>query len=57
MEEFIRYGTLSTTGISIKGWLCFKDNEGNALNGNTCGRKGTVTYELHHNIKYKWGNE
>ena len=30
--NFIRYGTLSTTGLSIRGWLCFKDNEGNALN-------------------------
>ena len=30
--KFIRYGALSTTGLSIRGWLCFKDNEGNALN-------------------------
>ena len=30
--NFIRYGALSTTGISIRGWLCFKNNEGNALN-------------------------
>ena len=30
--NFIRYGALSTTGISIRGWLCFKDNEGDALN-------------------------
>ena len=30
--NFIHYGALSTTGISIRGWLCFKDNEGNALN-------------------------
>ena len=30
--KFIRYGALSTTGTSIRGWLCFKDNEGNALN-------------------------
>ena len=30
--KFIRYGALSTTGISIRGWLCFKDNEGNSLN-------------------------
>ena len=30
--NFIRYGALSTTGLSIGGWLCFKDNEGNALN-------------------------
>ena len=30
--KFIRYGALSTTGHSIRGWLCFKDNEGNALN-------------------------
>ena len=27
--KFIRYGALSTTGLSIRGWLCFKDNEGN----------------------------
>ena len=32
MTNFIRYGALSTTGISIRGWLYFKDNEGNALN-------------------------
>ena len=30
--NFIRYGALSTTGISIRVWLCFKDNEGGALN-------------------------
>ena len=30
--NFIRYGALSTTGISIGGWICFKDNEGNSLN-------------------------
>ena len=30
--NFICYGTLSNTGLSIRGWLCFKDNEGNALN-------------------------
>ena len=30
--KFICYGSLSTTGLSIRGWLCFKDNEGNALN-------------------------
>ena len=30
--KFIRYGALSTTGLSIRGWLCFKDNEGNYLN-------------------------
>ena len=30
--NFIRYGALSTTGLSIRGLLCFKDNEGNALN-------------------------
>ena len=30
--KFIRYGALSTTGISIRGWIFFKDNEGNALN-------------------------
>ena len=30
--KFIRYGALSTTGISIRVWLFFKDNEGNALN-------------------------
>ena len=30
--NFIRYSALSTTGISIRGWICFKDNEGNALN-------------------------
>ena len=30
--NFIRYGAVSTTGLSIRGWLCFKDNEGNALN-------------------------
>ena len=28
----IRYGALYTTGLSVRGWLCFKDNEGNALN-------------------------
>ena len=28
-----------------------------APNGNPCGRKGTVTYEIHHNIKDKWVNE
>ena len=26
-------------------------------NGKPCDRKGTVTYELHHNIKENWGNE
>ena len=30
--NFICYGALSTTGISIRGWLFFIDNEGNALN-------------------------
>ena len=30
--NFIRYGALFTTGISIRGWICFKDNKGNALN-------------------------
>ena len=30
--NFIRYGDLFTTGLSIRGWLFFKDNEGNALN-------------------------
>ena len=30
--NFIRYCALSNTGLSIRGWLCFKDNEGNALN-------------------------
>ena len=30
--NFIRYGALYTTGLSIRGWLCFKDNEGNSLN-------------------------
>ena len=30
--NFISYGALSTTGLSVRGWLCFKDNEGNALN-------------------------
>ena len=30
--NFIRYGDHYTTGLSIRGWLCFKDNEGNALN-------------------------
>ena len=30
--NFIRYGDLSNTGLSIRGWLCFKDSEGNALN-------------------------
>ena len=29
--NFLRYGALYTTGISIRGWLCFKDNKGNAL--------------------------
>ena len=28
----IRYSALSNTGLSIRGWLSFKDNEGNALN-------------------------
>ena len=32
LMNFIRYGALSTTGLSIRVWLCFKDNEGNALN-------------------------
>ena len=32
LMKFIRYGALSTTRLSIRGWLCFKDNEGNALN-------------------------
>ena len=30
--KFIRYGALTTTGLSIRGWIYFKDNEGNALN-------------------------
>ena len=30
--KFICYGALSTTGLSIRSWICFKDNEGNALN-------------------------
>ena len=30
--NFIHYGALSTTGLSVRGWLCFKDNEGNAIN-------------------------
>ena len=30
--NFIRYGALYTLGLSIRGWICFKDNEGNALN-------------------------
>ena len=30
--KFIRYGSLSTTWLSIRGWICFKNNEGNALN-------------------------
>ena len=30
--NFIRYGALSTKGLSIGGWICFKDNEGNTLN-------------------------
>ena len=30
--KFIRYGALSNTGLSIRGWLFFKDNEGNSLN-------------------------
>ena len=30
--NFIRYGALSTTGLSIRGWLYFKYNEGDALN-------------------------
>ena len=30
--NFICYGALSTTGLSIRVWICFKYNEGNALN-------------------------
>ena len=29
---FVIYGALSTTGLSIRGWLYFKYNEGGALN-------------------------
>ena len=32
LMKFICYGAISTTGLSIRGWLFFKDNEGNALN-------------------------